>query len=97
MRNNLKDILSGLTKTNFNDNSLKVIFNDDIIIKRHEVKEIKVSEIKIRKIIDESKLKRVTAYTDKLGVIVLWEGDAYDNIGQWTDTDVQNRIIEMYI
>jgi hypothetical protein len=24
--------------------------------------------------------------------IVLWEGDAYDTIGQWTDVDVQNKI-----
>lgn len=27
--------------------------------------------------------------------LTLWEGDAYTAAGQWTDTDVNNRIIEL--
>lgn len=27
--------------------------------------------------------------------IILWDGDAYKNIGQWTDTDVVNRLKEL--
>lgn len=27
--------------------------------------------------------------------IILWDGDDYDAIGQWTDDDVQNRIKEI--
>lgn len=27
--------------------------------------------------------------------LMLWSGDAYDAIGQWTDTDVKNRIVEL--
>ena len=27
--------------------------------------------------------------------LVLWEGDAYTNIGQWTDEDVTARILEL--
>ncbi len=26
---------------------------------------------------------------------VLWEGEAYENIGQWTDSDVEKRILEL--
>jgi hypothetical protein len=28
--------------------------------------------------------------------VILWSGDEYDNIGQWTDVDVQVRIKELY-
>lgn len=28
-------------------------------------------------------------------IITLWDGEDYINIGQWTDTDAQNRIIEL--
>ena len=27
--------------------------------------------------------------------LILWEGQDYINIGQWTDTDVQKRILEL--
>lgn len=27
--------------------------------------------------------------------LTLWEGDAYDLAGQWTDSDVDNRILEL--
>lgn len=27
--------------------------------------------------------------------LVLWEGDAYKDIGQWTDSDVETRIKEL--
>jgi len=28
-------------------------------------------------------------------VIILWEGESYTNIGQWTDEDVNARILEL--
>lgn len=56
-----------------------------------------ISSITIHSIIDMSFIeKRVIAHTSEFGQIVLWEGDAYDAIGQWTDTDVQARIFELY-
>jgi len=62
------------------------------------VKELKqtVSEITINEVIDNSAMKIVRAFTREVGVITLWEGDAYDAIGQWTDTDVINKINELY-
>ena len=33
-----------------------------------------------------------TGYTKSL---LLWEGNDYSNIGQWTDNDVNNRILEL--
>ena len=46
--------------------------------------------------VDYPEAKRVQAQTKEIGVITLWSGSAYDAIGQWTDTDVINRIYEMY-
>jgi hypothetical protein len=58
------------------------------------VKEIKktIKEITIRELKDLPEQKRVEAYTDEIGLVVLWEGEAYDAIGQWTDTDVINKL-----
>jgi hypothetical protein len=58
---------------------------------------IEISKIEILSIEDSAVEKKVTAKTKGLtGQIVLWEGAAYDAIGQWTDTDVANRIKEIY-
>lgn len=55
-----------------------------------------VNSIKIYQLIDQPDIKRVTAFTNEVGRVVLWDGAAYDAIGQWTDTDVVNRINEIY-
>ena len=46
--------------------------------------------------LDHSVQKKVIAITKEVGQVLLWEGAAYDAIGQWTDTDVQNRLLELY-
>jgi hypothetical protein len=61
------------------------------------VKELKrtVGEITVTEVVDYPERKSVKAFTLELGVFDLWEGAAYDAIGQWTDTDVINRITEI--
>ena len=58
------------------------------------VKEVKttISEITIIELKDSPNLKKVEAITYELGIIVLWQGEEYDAIGQWTDQDVINKI-----
>ena len=58
------------------------------------VKELKttITEIKVLELKDLPELKRVEAITHELGLVVLWEGAEYDAIGQWTDTDVINKL-----
>jgi DNA-binding beta-propeller fold protein YncE len=55
-------------------------------------------------IIDSQEYKNVvtdiTLATDERGYpitkqLVLWEGEAYDAIGQWTDEQAEQRIIEL--
>jgi hypothetical protein len=55
-----------------------------------------ISKITVLNVSDYSESKIVKAFTKELGAITLWEGAAYDTIGQWTDTDVINRLNELY-
>jgi hypothetical protein len=58
------------------------------------VKEIRttITEIKVLEVKDLPEQKRVEAITYELGLVLLWEGAEYDAIGQWTDTDVINKL-----
>ena len=55
-----------------------------------------INSIEVTNLLDDPINKKVLASTKEVGNLILWEGAAYDAIGQWTDTDVQNRILEMY-
>ncbi len=56
-----------------------------------------VTSLKIRSLIDKPEEKKVFADIDGLSRdIVLWEGDSYDAIGQWTDSDVSDRLNELF-
>lgn len=61
------------------------------------VKEVKrtISEITVLEVVDNPERKTVRAFTQELGIFNLWEGDAYDAIGQWTDADVVAKITEL--
>jgi hypothetical protein len=55
-----------------------------------------ITKVEVRQIIDVPKNKIVSASTVEFGTIILWEGEEYDAIGQWTDTDVINKIKTIY-
>lgn len=90
-------------KTNFTnkflpskkDSALKITFPTPIVVKEIPARQIKISELTIMSITDSSADKTVTAITKEMGSILLWEGVAYDAAGQWTDADVQARLIEL--
>jgi hypothetical protein len=71
-----------------------MIINLDNPVSINNIAEISI--INVNTIIEFYNLKTVMALTMDFGSINLWEGDAYDAIGQWTDTDVVNRIKELY-
>jgi hypothetical protein len=51
----------------------------------------------VNRIVDLPKQKVVRCFIEELeDPIVLWKAEAYDAIGQWTDTDVTNRLNELY-
>jgi hypothetical protein len=56
-----------------------------------------IEKIKVRSIIDFPSEKRVVAQIRDLGEpVILWSGDAYDAIGQWTDADVETKLNELF-
>jgi hypothetical protein len=73
--------------------NIKLTTEKRIVTRPEEIKLIK--EITINQIIDNSFLKKVIANTKEAGAFLLWSGSEYDEIGQWTDTDVVNRINEL--
>jgi hypothetical protein len=66
----------------------------EIIVVAEQVKT--VNEISINRMVDLPQQKKVLVFTNELGQVVLWEGAAYDTIGQWTDQDVIARLSELY-
>lgn len=65
---------------------------------------VTTTRIEIFSVVDFAAEKRITAqvlfytntdtYIDQTE-LVLWSGDAYDTIGQWTDQDVIDRVEEL--
>jgi hypothetical protein len=66
-------------------------------LRKFQQRKYYISSIEIYEIIDSRINKTVTAMLNNRPFqVILWSGDEYDNIGQWTDVDVQVRIKELY-
>ncbi len=75
---------------------LKVEFERNKILKAFPKKIYSANELEVEYVKDSYADKKVTAYTKSvLGAVVLWEKEAYDAIGQWTDEDVKQRLLEI--
>lgn len=70
---------------------MKIILDNptDIVVVKE--RKITISEIEIIEVVDNPTQKSVTA-TTSVGAFLLWKGQAYDSIGQWTDADVIEEI-----
>lgn len=59
--------------------------------------EIDITKIEIYEVIDSPFRKSITAICRNHPTkIQLWKDADYDTIAQWTDTDVINRVLELY-
>lgn len=76
---------------------LLIDFDSAVTIKTAKGNEVKADNLTILRIIDDPMRKKVTAVTDSALTLDLWEGAAYDAIGQWTDENVKARIKELLI
>lgn len=65
----------------------------DIVIVQEQ--KISVNSIEIPYFIDNMIEKKVIAYTIPFGNIIVWEGQDYENAGQYTENDIINRIKEI--
>lgn len=76
---------------------MEIQFNEDksITIREAEIKT--VSKVTIDRLVDNPIEKKVIAFISEIpSPITLWSGDEYDNIGQWTDENVKERLIEIF-
>ena len=56
-----------------------------------------ITTLTITRVVDIPIQKVVRCFIEELEQpVVLWEGSAYDSIGQWTDSDVNTRLNELY-
>ena len=56
---------------------------------------VTLSVFTVTRMIDIPGEKKVFVNTREIGELLLWEGTGYDAIGQWTNLDVETRIIEL--
>ncbi len=67
----------------------------DIVVVKQETKTI--TTLTIDRIVDNPKQKFVRCFISELNEpVTLWEGDEYDAIGQWVDTDVEKKLKELF-
>ena len=55
-----------------------------------------LTEFNIIEMYDNPNRKVMEVTTDEMGRITLWRDAEYDAIGQWTDTDVANKLKQLY-
>jgi hypothetical protein len=66
-----------------------------IVIQEEKSKNIET--LTVSRVVDLPKQKLVRCFLEEIDEpVVLWEGDAYDQIGQWTDSDVSDRLSEIF-
>lgn len=88
---NLSDKYRGNKKT-----GLVIELGKEVVLKEIPAQQIKATSIEVISMMDDPAAKTVTVRTNSLlGTVVLWEGDAYDVIGDWTNEDVKTRLIEL--
>ena len=63
-----------------------------------EEKTATLATLTIERVVEFPKEKIVKAFFKELpnNPIVIWEGASYDAIGQWTDSDLQARVLEIF-
>ena len=76
---------------------MKITLQNPKKVVLQEEKSKTVSTLTVTRVVDLPKKKIARAFVEELdGPIVLWEGDAYDAMGQWTDANVEARLTELY-
>ena len=76
---------------------LVVSLPTELVVKDIPSVKIKSSSLEVISIQDIPSMKKIIAKTKELGDVVLWESDSYDRVGQWTDSDVETRLIELFL
>jgi len=69
----------------------------EVVVREIPAIQIKTSTLEVLSVEDLSNQRKIVANTKELGPIILWENQMYDRIGQWTDVDIETRLIELFL
>lgn len=75
---------------------MKVVFETEKEITVVSPRTKKFTELVVNSLTDSPSEKTVKANITGMGNVTLWSGAEYDAIGQWTDTDVINKLNQIY-
>jgi hypothetical protein len=76
---------------------MKITLTNPKKVVLQEEKSKTVSALTVQRVVDLPAKKVVRVFVQELDEpVVLWEGAAYEAIGQWTDADVEARLTELY-
>jgi hypothetical protein len=79
-----------------NPTPLTISLDNPKVVREIPAYTLTISDINVEYFVDSPSEKIVEAYLENLGMIILWQGEAYDAIGDWTNADVEARIKELY-
>ena len=76
---------------------MKITLTNPKKVVLQEEKSKTVSTLTVQRVVDLPVKKVVRCFVEELDEpVVLWEGAAYDAVGQWTDANVEARLTELY-
>lgn len=79
------------------ENPIEIVFDEEKFIKTIPAINVNTNAMNIIQIVDLPLEKQIIAHTfNQFGPIVLWEGDDYDKIVDWTNEDVIDRVKELF-
>ena len=77
------------------DEAMKISLGGTVTHTVRPAESVTLSALTVTRMIDIPGEKKVYVNTHEIGELLLWEGAEYDAIGQWTNLDVETRIIEL--
>lgn len=77
------------------DGAMKISLAGTVTHIVRPVESITLSVLTVTRMVDLPSEKKVFVNTREIGELLLWEGAEYDAIGQWTNLDVETRIVEL--
>ena len=86
-------------RRNLNNVTKNMVINlpSEVTVREIPAVTVKTSKIEILSVEDNPNQKKIVVHTKQLGKITLWESENYDMIGQWTDSDIERRLIELFL
>lgn len=76
---------------------MEINFNSPKKVVLQEEKSKNITKLTVNRIVDLPRQKIVKCFCEELDEpVIIWQDDSYDEIGQWSDADVQSRLHQIF-